>query len=83
MYFLFNLLLDSLPEGPLWLCVSIDFEVFAANSKDNLLVFVGEAWTCLSLLLLAFLLLLLLLFPLAFVLPVAVGGVAIGVAVGG
>jgi len=40
IYFLFNLFLDSLLEGSLWLCMGIDFEVFAADSKDNLLVFV-------------------------------------------
>jgi hypothetical protein len=43
IYFLFNLHLDSLPEGLLWLCMGIDFKVFAADSKDNLLVFVGES----------------------------------------
>ena len=80
IYFLFNLFLDSLLEGSLWLCVGIDFEVFAANSKDNLFVFVGELGTCLSSLLAPFLLLLLLI-TLAFM-PLVAGG-AVGVAVGG
>jgi hypothetical protein len=48
-----------------------NFKAFAANSKDNLLVFVGELWSSLSLRLA---LLLLLLFSLSFVLFVAGGG---------
>jgi len=61
--------------------VGIDFEVFTANLKDNLLVFVGELGACLSSLLAPFLLLLLL-FALAFMPLVAGGGGAVGVAVG-
>jgi hypothetical protein len=76
------LFLDSLLEGSLWLCISIDFEVFAANSKDNLLVFVRELGACLSSLLAPFLLLHLLI-ALAFMLLVAGGGGAVRVAVGG
>jgi hypothetical protein len=49
-----------------------NFKAFAANSKDNLLVFVGESLSSLSPRLA--LLLLLLLFPFSFVLFVAGGG---------
>ena len=53
-----------------------NFKAFAANSKGNLLVFVGESLSSLSprLALLLLLLLLLLLFPFSFVLFVAGGG---------
>ncbi len=62
--------------------MGIDFEVFVANSKDNLLVFVGESGACLSSLLGPFLLLLLL-FALVVMPLVARGGGAVRVAVGG